>query len=184
MPRRELTAAALVGQLAEADRLRVVAAIVLGATTPSAVAERTGLSGDAVRIALTRLLRAGLVRTLGEELKVDESAFARAARAEAPASKPTDFGTTDPQVTRVLRAFIADGRLVSIPAPGRKRRIVLEYLAAGFEPGVRYPEEQVNAVLRAWHPDYAALRRYLVEDGLLAREAGEYWRSGGWVDVL
>jgi hypothetical protein len=32
------------------------------------------------------------------------------------------------------------------------------------------------------HPDTAALRRYLVDDGLLQREHGEYWRSGGTFD--
>ncbi len=95
-----------------------------------------------------------------------------------------DFGTADPAVTKVLRAFVVDGRLKSIPRPGRKRRIVLEYLVAVFEPGRRYPEREVNALLRVWHEDVAALRRYLVEEGLLSREAGEYWRSGGWVDVL
>ena len=95
-----------------------------------------------------------------------------------------EFGTSDPAVAKVLRAFLVDGRLRSIPRPGRKRRIVMEYLAAAFEPGVRYPESQVNAVLRAWHDDVAALRRYLVDEGLLSRESGQYWRSGGWVDVL
>jgi hypothetical protein len=93
-------------------------------------------------------------------------------------------GGTDPAVDKVLRAFVVDDRLRSIPRPGRKRRIVLEYLAAAFEPGVRYSEARVNAVLRAWHDDVAALRRYLVDEGLLSRDAGEYWRSGGWVDVL
>jgi hypothetical protein len=52
-----------------------------------------------------------------------------------------------------------------------------------FEAGVRYPEREVNALLAVWHPDVAALRRYLVDEGLLTREAGVYWRSGGWVDV-
>ena len=52
-----------------------------------------------------------------------------------------------------------------------------------FEVGVRYPEREVNALLAVWHPDTAALRRYLVDEGLLTREAGLYWRSGGRVDV-
>jgi hypothetical protein len=47
---------------------------------------------------------------------------------------------------------------------------------------------RVSAVLRAWteggEADHAALRRYLVDHGLLSRSGGEYWRSGGWVDVL
>ncbi|MEV0203527.1 DUF2087 domain-containing protein [Nonomuraea sp. NPDC050691] len=37
--------------------------------------------------------------------------------------------------------------------------------------------------LRAFHDDYAALRRYLVDEGLLSREDNVYWRSGGPVDV-
>ena len=61
--------------------------------------------------------------------------------------------------------------------------MVLEYLASAFEPGRRYDESSVNATLRDWHEDVAALRRYLVEEGLLSRENGEYWRTGGWVDV-
>jgi len=79
--------------------------------------------------------------------------------------------------------FVRDGRLTQIPAARGKRRIVLEHIAANFEPGVRYPEREVNAVLRAWHPDHAALRRYLVDEGLMSREKGIYWRSGGPVEV-
>ena len=32
------------------------------------------------------------------------------------------------------------------------------------------------------HPDTAALRRYLVDEGILDREHGEYWRTGGTFD--
>jgi hypothetical protein len=31
------------------------------------------------------------------------------------------------------------------------------------------------------HPDYAMLRRALVDEGFLARENGWYWRTGGSV---
>ena len=59
----------------------------------------------------------------------------------------------------------------------------LDELVRVFEPGIRYPEREVNALLAVWHPDVAALRRYLVDEGLLTREAGVYWRSGGYVEV-
>src|ERR687894_171768 len=42
---------------------------------------------------------------------------------------------------------------------------------------------EATGLLAVWHPDTAALRRHLVDEGLLTREAGLYWRSGGWVDV-
>ncbi len=41
----------------------------------------------------------------------------------------------------------------------------------------------MNAVLRTFFDDYAALRRYLVDEGLLSRKDGEYWRSGGTVET-
>ena len=92
--------------------------------------------------------------------------------------------SSDAAIAKVLRSFLVDGRLRSMPAAGRKRRIVLEHLVTAFEPGVRYPEAEVDATLRAWHDDYPALRRYLVDEGLLSRADGWYWRSGRWVDVL
>ena len=52
-------------------------------------------------------------------------------------------------------------------------------MALGFEPGVHYSERTVSRFLAALHPDYAALRRYLVDEGFLDRRDGEYWRSGG-----
>ena len=61
--------------------------------------------------------------------------------------------------------------------------VVLDMLAQQFEPGRRYKERSVNAMLRQWHEDTAALRRYLVDEGYVEREAGEYWRAGGSFDV-
>jgi hypothetical protein len=60
---------------------------------------------------------------------------------------------------------------------------VLGRIALEFEPGVRYDEPTVNAVVGRFHADHAALRRYLVDEGLLSREGGEYWRTGGPVEV-
>jgi hypothetical protein len=184
VPAQTLSSATIVGLLAAPARLRVVAALVLGAQTPAEVARLAALDEDQVSVAVNRLIRAGLVKVQTGRFLLDTQAIATAARVDAPQRPEQSFGTADPATIRVLRAFIVDGALSSIPVPGRKRRVVLEYLAAGFEPGVRYTEAQVNAVLRAWHDDVAALRRYLVEEGLLSREHGQYWRSGGWVDVL
>jgi hypothetical protein len=61
--------------------------------------------------------------------------------------------------------------------------LVLDRVAQAFEPGIKYPEAEVNAILLGFHDDYAALRRYLVENGFLSREGGIYWRTGGTVDV-
>ncbi|WP_370247455.1 DUF2087 domain-containing protein [Nocardioides sp.] len=85
---------------------------------------------------------------------------------------------------RVLqRFFTPDGRLMTIPVRHVKRQVVLDHLVQRFELGVVYPESEVRALLSEAHPDHAALRRYLVEDGFLAREDGRYWRCGGTVDL-
>lgn len=95
--------------------------------------------------------------------------------------EPVDESSSDAKRERVLRAFFRDGRLRSIPAAHGKRQIVLDVLAQDFEPGVRYSEKQVNLIIGKRHPDAAALRRYLVDDGFLEREGGggSYWRAGG-----
>ena len=83
---------------------------------------------------------------------------------------------------RVLSAFLdRDGRLLRLPARRGKRLVVLEHLVQLFEPGVRYPETEVNALLRAFDDDVALLRRALVDEGFLSRAKGLYWRTGGRV---
>jgi len=84
----------------------------------------------------------------------------------------------------VLRVFVApDGRLRGVPRRRSKRLVVLDHVARVFEVGRRFSEPEVNAALRAFDDDVAALRRYLVDEGFLSREAGVYWRSGGSVDL-
>ena len=96
---------------------------------------------------------------------------------------PWPPAVTDPERAAIFRAFFVEGRLQTMPAKRAKRLIVLDHIARVFEPGVRYPETEVNAFIRAFHADYAMVRRYLVDEGFLSRDHGEYWRSGGSVDI-
>ncbi|HEX8095339.1 DUF2087 domain-containing protein [Jatrophihabitans sp.] len=101
-------------------------------------------------------------------------------RARALADPASFDDIADPALRRVLRSYLVRGRLPVVPR-GVKRSLLLAYLATAFEPGVRYPEAEVNAIVGVWNPDVAALRRYLVDEGLLARQDSVYWRCGGWV---
>ena len=178
-----MDAATIVGLLADPTRLKGVAALALGAGTIEEVASAAGLPLKDVALAARRLGRAGLVRRDGHRLELLAEQFQAAARAAAESAPPPERLSDDPAEAAVLSAFVRDGRLTSIPAQHTKRRVVLEHLVRVFEPGVRYPEREVNALLAVWHPDVAALRRYLVDEGMLSREAGVYWRSGGTVEV-
>ena len=176
-------AAEVLALLVGGDRLAVVAALVLGATTTADVVTASALDHRAVVRALTRLEAAGLVEGRGSTWSLRADRLREAVRAAAPPADTDDHGASDPGAGAVLRAFLRDGRLVSIPAARAKRLVVLDHVVRMFEPGVRYSEPEVNAALRAFHDDCAALRRYLVDEGFLSRESGTYWRSGGTVDV-
>lgn len=88
-----------------------------------------------------------------------------------------------PEEQQVVARFVQDGRLVVMPSKRGKLLLVLDHLAQEFEPGRTYAETEVNAILQGFHDDHAALRRYLVDEGMLAREGGVYWRAGGSVPV-
>jgi hypothetical protein len=88
-----------------------------------------------------------------------------------------DAVASDPR----LRVFLVNGRIETIPAKHSRRRLLLDQIAQAFGPGVRYPERDVSLFLGGLHPDYAALRRYLVDEELLTRAGGQYWRTGGTV---
>lgn len=170
------------GLLAEPERLRVVAALALGASTIGEVAERSGLEPREVVAALRRLERGGLVSREKDQLTLHAERFREAAREAAP-SGPVEPLSADPATDAVLRAFTREGRITSFPVAWRKRRLLLEHVAGIFEPGVRYPEREVNALMRAWYADYAMLRRSLVDAALLDRADGFYWRIGGPVTL-
>ena len=82
-----------------------------------------------------------------------------------------------------LRVFLGHGRIETVPAKRSRRLLLLDEVAQAFEPGVRYPEQRVSQFLGTLHPDYASLRRYLVDEELLTRSGGQYWRSGGTVST-
>ena len=168
-----MRATTVAGLLANEDRLRVFAAIALGAETIDEIVAATALPRDAVHSALPRLFGGGIVGGDGG-LSVDVEALRAAAR-DRPERERGLPGAT-PGQARVLRNFAENGRLKEIPARAAQRRVVLEYLATLFEPGVEYPEPQVNERLQALQGDYASLRRYLVDERLLERHGGVYRR--------
>ena len=128
----------------------------------------------------------GNLRTVGlltEDLRLDRGQL-RALAASLPRDPAPDPGIVSgalwsQEEQDILNRFISGDRLREIPGSRSKRRVVLERLAMEFEPGIRYEETEVNFALQLWYPDYAALRRYLVDEGFMDRADGSYWRTGG-----
>jgi hypothetical protein len=79
---------------------------------------------------------------------------------------------------KVIRAFVKDGRLVSIPAKPSKRDLLLPWILDQCFPEDRaYEEKEVNMRLALLNPDVSALRRYLIDAGLMTRDQGIYRRA-------
>jgi hypothetical protein len=83
----------------------------------------------------------------------------------------------DEEDKQILRECTISGRLIDILMKEKKWLVVLRWLATKFEPGIRYTEKQVNAILKEVHGDYATMRRDLIEYGFMERERGgaSYW---------
>lgn len=91
--------------------------------------------------------------------------------------------TNDPEVAyeaAVLRAFIRDGRLASIPARERKKLVIYRYLLDQVlpDPDEAVAERDLNMRLALWHPDVATIRRAFIDHGLATREGMVYRRAG------
>ena len=172
--------------LADPERLRIAGALAEEEAAASTLSAALGLPIPRVRRHLTRLATAGVARLLSDRrtYRLDPETPRWAAEQVGP---PRDAGialaAANEDEEAVLRAFFRNGRLTEIPMKASKRRVVLERIAIEFEPGVRYQEREVNAILARFTTDHASLRRYLVDEGFLAREAGVYWRAGARVDV-
>lgn len=62
-------------------------------------------------------------------------------------------------------------RLRAFPRKEKKKIVVLRRIAQEFALGEAYTEKQVSALLREVYPDFATLRRYLIEYGFMTRSA-------------
>ena len=164
-------------------RLAVLGSAAGGQVDVEAVATAMGTDPGRVQHEMGKLAAAGL---LTADLRLDVEVIREVARA-LPGETPVDADLLDGPWTddevEVLSRFFSGRRLTSIPGSHAKRLVVLERLAQEFEPGLRYDEREVNFTLQLFFADYAALRRYLVDEGFLTRADGVYWRTGGRVEA-
>lgn len=164
-------------------RLRVLGAALNESVSIADLSSRTGLESRDVAAAIGYLRGVGL---LDDDGTVDQEVLRGVAR-ELPSDRgrlgePVEGPWTEREA-EILGRFFDGGRLVEMPHSATKRRLVLEKIALDFEPGRRYAERDVNFRIQLVHADYAAVRRYLVDEGFMDRAEGSYWRIGGRLDV-
>ncbi len=162
--------------LLDEDRLKILG--LLAQQPCGAETLATQLDMARVKLHLHKLEAAGLVNQCREQgvqsyqldskriLHLKKLLFARPEASEA--LSPTE---------KELAKFIKQGQITHLPAPLAKLLLVLGWLADKFQPGVEYPEREVNERLKGHAEDHATLRRLLIDHGLLVRQAGIYQRK-------
>jgi len=67
-----------------------------------------------------------------------------------------------------------------LPAQRSKRKHVLDYILAQFEPNRLYTEEEVNRVISRHHQDYATVRQEFLSEKMMERVDSQYRRRNGY----
>ena len=169
--------------LADKSRLQILKSLAVEDMYVERLAQRLGLTAATVSFHLKKLAQAGAVSSYKSQyytmyaLNRDlfDTTILDIVHEE---SEEADLQAQRDEAYRqhVLDSFFQDGRLKTIPAQRKKKRIVLQALAQQFEPQRIYPEGEVNSILARYHDDVCTLRRDLVGEGLLERDAQGYWR--------
>jgi predicted transcriptional regulator len=171
--------------LSDANRLKIVGLLAQRDYSVEELAAMLDLKAPTVSHHLSKLSDVGLVSARAKSyynlyrLETD----ALQAMAQRLLSKETlpevaagvDLDAYDRQVLK--NYTLPDGRLKQIPTKRRKFEAVLRYVVRAFEPGQAYTEKQVNEILGRYNEDTAVLRRGLVDNQMMAREADGrlYW---------
>jgi hypothetical protein len=147
--------------LADADRLRIIGVLVQKSASLTEISQDLGFHPSDTRHYLDQLLQSGMIRLTEGVYALDSAALDKLARRHHEGK----YGAYIPEADlekderHILVAYLKpDGTLRQIPQQPAKR--------------------QVNLILAHFHPDTAALRRALVDAGMLSRErdGSRYWR--------
>lgn len=163
----------IVKALADPERLRVFAEIVLADTPGLTVAELNVRHPRAER-ALMRLFEAGLVTREDGRIRAQPNAF-REAAAAARASRPD----APPDVAPELAQLYSGGRISVRPVNRRTRVALLKDLAGRLFAFDRvYTEREITEALATEFDDPLQLRRDMIDELLLERtdDGREYRR--------
>ena len=155
--------------LADKSRLQILKSLAVEDMYVERLAQRLGLTAATVSFHLKKLAQAGAVSSYKSQYytmyalnrALFDTTILDIVQEE---SEEADLQAQRDEAYRqhVLDSFFQDGRLKTIPAQRKKKRIVLQALVEQFEAQRIYPEGEVNAILARYHDDVCTLRRDLV----------------------
>ncbi len=77
---------------------------------------------------------------------------------------------------KVVSNFIKDDQIEKLPVQRSKRKYLLEYILAQFEPNKVYTESDVNKIISRYHEDFCTVRREFIAEKMMDRIDGKYRR--------
>lgn len=167
--------------LSDPARLRILGAIAEQTRSGTELSQLLNLSPPTISHHISKLTTAGLIATTPDGQRrlysLNANTLRSLARTSVRQEESTDASNAteaDRERAKTIRDFFKDGALKQIPAQRRKRVFVLQHLMERFSPRTDYTEKAVNEALKQAHPDFATLRRELVDYGFMTRENGIY----------
>ena len=169
--------------LADKSRLQILKSLAMEDMYVERLAERLGISAPTVSFHLKKLADAGAVTSYKSqyymmyslnkdvfETSMLEIIREKSDEAEIQAQRDAEYRK------KVIDAFFEYGKLKSIPSQRKKECIVLEVIADAFEYDRVYTEREVNIIIADFFDDFCTIRRDMISENLLDRDAGKYWR--------
>lgn len=169
--------------LSDKSRLQILKSLAIEDMYVERLAERLGITAPTVSFHLKKLADAGAVTSYKSQYymmyslkkEIFETRILDILREKSDedalqAQRDADYRK------RVLDTFFEYGKLKAIPAQRKKERIILDELVKAFAFDRVYSEREVNIILADYFDDFCTLRRDMISEKLLDRDAGGYWR--------
>lgn len=169
--------------LSDKSRLQILKSLMIEDMYVERLAERLGITAPTVSFHLKKLTEAGIVSSYKSqyymmyslnrailETSILELLKERSEDADIQAQRDAAYRQ------KVIDTFFEYGKLKSIPSQRKKERIVLEVIADRFEFDRIYTEKEVNLLIADFYDDFCTIRRDMIGENLLSRNADGYWR--------
>lgn len=169
--------------LADKSRLQILKSLALEDMYVERLAERLGITAPTVSFHLKKLSDAGAVTSYKSQYYTMYSLKKELFETSILDILQEKSDESDVQAQRdaayrqrVIDSFFVYGKLKSIPTQRKKERIVLEVIAERFVYDRVYPEREVNLIIAEVYDDFCTLRRDMISEKLLTRDASGYRR--------
>lgn len=169
--------------LADKSRINIINNLIETPMYVELLAERLKLSPSTVSFHLKKLEEAGIVYSNKEQYYVMyyiDKAILNLNLLELVKINADDESIQKEREEeyrkKVIDSFFEYGKLKSLPVQQKKRKIVLEEIVKNFEQDKLYTEKEVNIIIADINDDFCTIRRALISEKLMEREAGIYKR--------